>query len=111
MEGYDLGLVAYNFEPEYSDAELAELELRQDSDTLLSVDEYCECSNCEEMPNNSENVCCHTSDLTTGNLDDMDCITEHPDFEHILCCQMPFYRWHLFKYKHTKEIVDEHPTS
>ncbi|XP_060567198.1 P2X purinoceptor 7-like [Ruditapes philippinarum] len=36
------------------------------------------------MTNPWENVCCNGSDLTIGNLDDMECITEHPAFERVV---------------------------
>lgn len=81
-----LGLIAYNFEPEYSSEELAVLEnLPSDRDvTGLNLEQWCECSHCITMPTQAENVCCRNSDLTLANLDDYSCITEHVNFEDIV---------------------------
>jgi hypothetical protein len=79
------GLVAYNFEPEFSEAELSEIENQmlggENTPLPSSVEQFCSCENCCLMPTVEENVCCNESDLTVGNLDDCDCITEIPCFE------------------------------
>ena len=83
-----LGLIPYNFEPQLSEEELVLLSSVGDmtvEETVpySAVEDWCSCTNCEEMKSD-ECVCCKTSDLTVGNLDDNECITEHIHFEQIV---------------------------
>ena len=81
-----LGLVAYNFEPEYTSEELLSLSSEGDLTVEESepVEDWCTCDNCAEMANADENICCKTSDLTVGSLDSYDCITDHRNFDEIV---------------------------
>ena len=80
------GLIAYNFEPEYSAEELEEIESiatgRYGENTV--DDDFCTCLNCAIMSSTRENVCCRESELVLPNLDSYDCITDHPNFETIV---------------------------
>lgn len=83
--GDSMGLIPYNFEPEYSSEEVillsASVELE---DNFLAVEDWCACDNCVEMTSENESVCCRTSKLTVGNLESHECITEHTNFEQIV---------------------------
>ena len=83
-----LGLIPYNFEPQLSEEELVLLSnvdnmTVEETIPYSAVEDWCSCNNCEEMKSD-ECVCCKTSDLTVGNLDDNECITEHTHFEQIV---------------------------
>lgn len=81
-----LGLIPYNFEPEYSAEELENLENLRDvnENTVVDLEEWCDCKNCIVMPSADENLCCKSSDLTLPNMDSNDCITEHSNFDEIV---------------------------
>ena len=86
--GDSLGLIPFNFEPQLSSEELVLLSSVDDmtvEETVphSAVGDWCSCNNCEEMKSD-ECVCCKASDLTVGNLDDNECITEHTHFEQIV---------------------------
>ena len=67
-------IIAYNFEPEYSDIERLEMErdnVYQELEIALvpiSKEDFCSCYNCVVMPLPEENVCCKESNLTIGSL-------------------------------------------
>jgi hypothetical protein len=55
------GLVAYNFEPEFSEPELNELEDERNSETaqlFTHVKDFCSCKNSVMMLSSDENTCC-----------------------------------------------------
>ena len=80
-----LGLVPYGFEPEYTASELEMLENNMTSDSECSDDgDWCVCENCVEMNSRDENVCCRSSDLCCGTLEEYQCITEHRHFGEIV---------------------------
>ena len=80
-----LGLVAYDYEPEYSVLELESLEnALENIDIEEKNDAWCDCENCTEMTSRDENICCRSSDLCCGSLEDYQCITEHKHFEEIV---------------------------
>lgn len=83
--GDSLGLIPYNFEPEYSLSEIEALTNHDDSpDTERALDEWCDCENCMIMGNTDENICCRQSDITLGSMDDYECITDHTHFSEIV---------------------------
>ena len=83
-----LGLVAYDYEPEYSVLELESLENALENTDITDIeeknDEWCDCENCTEMTSRDEHICCRSSDLCCGSLEDYQCITEHIHFEEIV---------------------------
>ena len=86
MQSQDsLGLVPYDFEPEYSVTELKILENVEISDSDVQEDgEWCDCENCAEMGSRDENICNRSSDLCCGTLEEYQCITEHRNFGEIV---------------------------
>ena len=80
------GLIAYNFEPEYSAEELEELKsIAKGRDGEVTVDDdFCTCLNCAIIPTSRENVCCRESELVLSNLDSYDCIKDHANFETVV---------------------------
>ena len=83
-----LGLVAYDYEPEYSVLVLESLEKALDNTNNGYIEEknveWCDCENCTEMASRDEHICCRSSDLCCGSLEDYQCITEHIHFEKIV---------------------------
>ena len=80
-----LGLVPYGFEPEYTASELEMLENNVTSDSECSDDgDWCVCENCVEMSSRDENVCCRSSEICCGTLEEYQCITEHRHFGEIV---------------------------
>ena len=83
-------IIAYNFEPEYSDIELLEMERNnvyqevEIAQVPTSKEEFCSCYNCIVMPLPDENVCCKESNLTIGSIDDHLCITEMPNIQPVV---------------------------
>ena len=81
----NLGLDGYSFEPEYSENELETLDRTLPyEDEQIPLDEWCDCGNCEVMEKTEENVCCRSCDLTIPNLEELDCITDHEQFDTIV---------------------------
>ncbi|XP_071853192.1 P2X purinoceptor 7-like [Apostichopus japonicus] len=83
------GLEGYQFEPEYTEAEMVNLAAEKnatdtdsvgsETETDTSEEDYCLCGECEAMPSEKENVCCH-SVFRQHELDFGACITEDPNF-------------------------------
>lgn len=75
-----LGIEPYKFEPILSPDEIeARSFSASQTEHVPSLDECC--GNCQQMPSIVENVCCHGSDLVIPNLEDLECILSHPDFD------------------------------
>ena len=82
-------ILGYQWEPEYSEAELLEMNQEQSRDEVndQTADEltleFCTCQNCVILPTQEECKCCkdfqHFVDQYIG--DDCTCITLHQDFE------------------------------
>ncbi len=85
----DFALITpYSFEPKYdegeepSDSDSSDDDFEgNDDDERLDKFDWCECSNCETMQNARECICCQEWDLLHNRLEDVDCITEHHEFE------------------------------
>ena len=82
-------ILGYQWEPEYSEAEVLEINQEQSRDEVneQTADEltleFCTCQNCVILPTQEECKCCkdfqHFVDRYIG--DDCTCITLHQDFE------------------------------
>ena len=74
-----LGLIAFDFEPEFTEEELLVRDLKN---PVLAVDmavdesERCQCLHCRPMTTAAECVCCRSSTLTAGRFGTNECITE-----------------------------------
>ena len=51
------------------------------NDEPVSVEEWCSCNECEEMPSSEECMCCRSLEYVQPNIDELECITEHPQFQ------------------------------
>jgi len=74
-----MDLRGYDYEPEYTPEELDERSrsvVASSSSSYAVVTDWCLCGRCHPMPTVEESVCCRNSDLTVGNLKDMQCITD-----------------------------------
>ena len=84
----EFGLKPYNFEPEYTEEELAELATASDenSGNNDSSQQTCRCTHCRFQTAivEEETTCCVDNDLTVSNLEDYCCITDHPSFHTIV---------------------------
>lgn len=82
----DLGLVPYNFEPEYSEEELRDRAGDGEEEIEHYEDQECRCGRCQFqiviVP--EEKNCCTDNNLCIPNLADCTCITEHPSFNVIV---------------------------
>lgn len=78
-----LGIEPYKFEPILSPDETEGRRSFSASQTehVSSLDEWCSCGSCQQMPSIVDNVCCHGSDLVIPNLEDRESILSHPDFD------------------------------
>lgn len=88
LEYGEHGSMAYQYEPEYTEEELAQMEAtnasrqREVADNPRQYDtDWCLCSNCISMPLPSECFCCHEFDLLEVHLDDGTCITDNIEFK------------------------------
>ena len=84
----EFGLKPYNFEPEYTEEELAELATASDENSGNddSSRQTCRCTHCRFQTAivEEEKTCCVDNDLTVSNLEDYCCITDHPSFHTIV---------------------------
>ena len=83
----EFGLKPYNFEPEYTEEELAELATASDENSGNdgSSQQTCRCTRCRFQTAivKEEKTCCVDNDLTVSNLEDYCCITDHPTFQQL----------------------------
>ena len=83
----EFGLKPYNFEPEYTEEELAELATASDENSGNdgSSQQTCRCTRCQFQTAivKEEKTCCVDNDLTVSNLEDYCCITDHPTFQRL----------------------------
>lgn len=85
----------YMYEPEYesgesdlenmdssdSDSQDDNIGLHVDGRVLQPVNAWCGCTKCLTMPRNKECICCQEwSEVLDTKLDNIGCITDHPDF-------------------------------
>lgn len=58
-------------------------------DDVLTIDQWCNCGNCQEMPTRIERICCHQHETNKRLLENVtlyyntvpfSCITQHPAF-------------------------------
>ena len=84
-----LGLNAYEYEPEYTDEELFNREQSSasstESDARVPFEEWCICSKCQIMDTIEEDQCCRACDYVSPNIGDLECITEHEQFDLLIC--------------------------
>ena len=81
-ERESIGLVAYNYEPVFTEEEMQNMTI----ETLVknkpvNLEEWCSCNECEEMPTLEECMCCRSSEYVQPNIDELESITEHPQFQ------------------------------
>ena len=77
-----LGLVAYNFEPEYTQEEFEMREQLNESEgtAVFFISDWCFCQECEEMPTCDECCWCRSTDYVLPNIGELECITDHEQF-------------------------------
>ena len=64
-----MGLVAYNYEPEFTEEEMLYITTEMPvNDEPVSVEEWCSCNECEEMPSSEESMCCRSSEYVQPNM-------------------------------------------
>ena len=85
----EFGLKPYNFEPEYTEEELAELATASDENSGNddSLQQTCRCTHCRFQTAivEEEKTCCvDNTHLTVSNIEDYCCITDHPSFHTIV---------------------------
>ncbi|XP_063411952.1 P2X purinoceptor 7-like [Mytilus trossulus] len=84
-EGRDnLGIIPYDYEPEFTQEELQNIRETSPITNLATLEDWCSCNACEEMPSPEECICCCSSEYVQPNIDDLECITEHPQFQLIV---------------------------
>ena len=52
--------------------------------TFSSLEEWCSCGNCQQMPTSEEYVCCKEADLALPTLDDHECITQLDSYDTLI---------------------------
>ena len=85
----EMGLVAYNFEPEYSQEEMTSRSQHStaeasSADGVRTSEEWCSCGNCQQMPTSEECVCCKEADFVLPCLDDHECITHLDSYDTLI---------------------------
>ncbi len=80
-----MGVVPYNFEPEYTEEELERQRQEEAAaggveQAAMALEDWCFCQECEEMATENECVCCRSADYVLPNIGDLECITEHEQF-------------------------------
>ena len=89
----EMGLVAYNFEPEHSEEEMMSrsqnsiqhsIAEASSADGVGTLEEWCSCGNCQQMPISEECVCCKEADFVLPNLDDHECITQLDSYDTLI---------------------------
>ena len=84
----EFGLKPYNFEPEYTEEELAELATASDENSGNdgSSQQTCHCTHWQFQTAivEEEKTCCVDNALTVSSLEDYCCITDHPSFHTIV---------------------------
>ena len=85
----EMGLVAYNFEPEYSQEEMTSrsqhsITEASSADGVRTSEEWCSCGNCQQMPTSEECVCCKEADFVLPCLDDHECITHLDSYYNLI---------------------------
>jgi hypothetical protein len=81
-ERESLGLVAYNYEPELTEEEMQNMTTETlVNDEPVSLEEWCSCNECEEMSTSEECMRCRSSEYVQPNIDELECITEHSQFQ------------------------------
>ena len=87
----EFGLKPYNFEPEYTEEELAELATASDENSGNdgSSQQTCRCTHWRFQTAivEEEKTCCVDNDLTVSSLEDYCCITDRPSFHTIVLNQ------------------------
>ena len=74
----EMRLVAYNFEPEYSEEEMTSrsqhsITEASSADGVFTLEEWCSCGNCQQMLTSEECGCCKEADFVLPCLDDHEC--------------------------------------
>ncbi|CAG2215734.1 unnamed protein product [Mytilus edulis] len=81
-----MGLVPYNFEPEYSVEEMNTNSVAEPTSqqAFPTLEEWCDCGNCQQMPSPEECVCCRHAEFVYPNLEDHQCITQIESFDNLI---------------------------
>ncbi|VDI24238.1 Hypothetical predicted protein [Mytilus galloprovincialis] len=81
-----MGLVPYNFEPEYSVQEMNTNSVAEPTSqqAFPTLEEWCDCGNCQQMPSPEECVCCRHAEFVYPNLEDHQCITQIESFDKLI---------------------------
>jgi hypothetical protein len=83
-ERESLRLVAYNYEPEFTEEEMQNMTTKtpvNNEPVTVSLEEWCSCNECEERSTSEECMCCRSSEYVQPSIDELECITEHPQLQ------------------------------